>query len=55
MGLELDATGFGLGTRSQRYALIAVDGVIKVLSVESGPGLSCSAADEVLKVVEDAL
>ena len=55
MGLELDGSGFGLGQRSQRYALIAADGVIKVLSVESGPGLSCSAADEVLKVVEDAL
>ena len=30
MGLELDGRGFGLGNRSQRFALIAVDGIIKV-------------------------
>lgn len=28
MGLELDASGFGLGTRSQRYAMVADDGVV---------------------------
>lgn len=28
MGLELDASGFGLGTRSQRYAMVVEDGVV---------------------------
>jgi hypothetical protein len=29
MDLELDGTGFGLGKRSQRYALVAEDGVVR--------------------------
>ncbi|HIG39900.1 MAG TPA: peroxiredoxin [Gammaproteobacteria bacterium] len=48
MGLELDGSGFGLGTRSQRYALIAEDGVISTLNVESGPGLDVSSAETIL-------
>ena len=38
MELTMDATGFGLGLRSQRYAAVIVDGVIETLKVESGPG-----------------
>lgn len=37
VGLELDASGFGLGTRSQRYAMIVDDGVVKTLLVEDVP------------------
>ena len=37
VGLELDASGFGLGTRSQRYAMIVEDGVVKTLLVEDVP------------------
>ncbi len=37
LGLELDASGFGLGTRSQRYAMIVEDGVVKTLLVEDVP------------------
>jgi peroxiredoxin len=48
MGLELDGSGFGLGTRSQRYAAIIDDGVITELMVESTPGLDVSSADSVL-------
>jgi peroxiredoxin len=48
MGLELDGSGFGLGTRSQRYAAIIDDGVIAELMVESAPGLDVSSADSVL-------
>jgi peroxiredoxin len=48
MGLELDASGLGLGTRSQRYAAILEDGVVKELMVEAGPGLDASSADSVL-------
>jgi peroxiredoxin len=48
VGLTLDASGFGMGTRSQRYALIATDGKVDEVFVESGPGLSVSSADSVL-------
>jgi peroxiredoxin len=48
MGLTMDGSGFGLGTRSQRYAAILRDGVVSWLAVEPGPGLNVSSADEVL-------
>ncbi len=34
VGLDLDATGNGLGLRSKRYAMLVEDGVVKVLNVE---------------------
>lgn len=37
VGLELDASGFGLGLRSQRYAMIVEDGVVKTLLIEDVP------------------
>ena len=48
LGLTLDASGFGMGLRSQRYAMIVKDGVVKELLVEPGPGLNVSSADSVL-------
>ncbi|MBN2622267.1 MAG: peroxiredoxin [Acidimicrobiales bacterium] len=48
LGLEMDGSGFGLGTRSQRYAAILEDGVVTDLMVEPGPGLEASSADAVL-------
>ncbi len=48
LGLELDGRGFGLGVRSQRYAAVLEDGVVKELFVEAGPGLEVSSADAVL-------
>jgi peroxiredoxin len=30
MGLELDGSGFGLGQRSQRYAAVIEDGVVRI-------------------------
>jgi len=51
MDLELDGRGFGLGSRSQRYAAVIEDGVITKLAVEGGPGLSCSAASNVLSLL----
>ncbi len=49
LGLELDASGFGMGKRSQRFALIAEDGVVKHLAVEEGGGLDVSAAEAVMQ------
>ena len=48
IGLEMDGSGFGLGTRSQRYAMVIDDGVVSALNVESGPGLDVSSAETVL-------
>ena len=38
LGLDLDASGFGMGTRSQRFAMIVKDGVVKKLNVEPSAG-----------------
>lgn len=48
VGLALDGTGFGMGVRSQRYAMILDNGVVTYIAVESGPGLEVSSADAVL-------
>lgn len=34
VGLTLDGSGFGLGTRSQRYAMLVRDGAVEILNVE---------------------
>jgi peroxiredoxin len=48
VGLTLDGSGFGLGTRSQRYAAIIDDGVVTELMVEPNPGVDVSSAESVL-------
>jgi peroxiredoxin len=51
MGLEMDGSAFGLGTRSQRYAMIVDDGVITALNVESGPTFEVSSAEKILEAL----
>jgi len=48
LGLGMDASGFGMGQRSQRYAMILGDGKVEALMVEPGPGLNASSAESVL-------
>jgi peroxiredoxin len=48
MGLTLDVTGAGLGVRSQRYAAIVDDGVVKHLAVEKPAKFEVSSAEAVL-------
>lgn len=48
IGLTMDGSGFGMGQRSQRYALITKDGKVEHVLVEPGPGLDVSSADSVL-------
>jgi peroxiredoxin len=47
LGLELDGTGFGMGKRSQRFAMIVDDGVVSMLNVDAG-ALEGSSAEAVL-------
>jgi peroxiredoxin len=46
VGLTLDASGFGMGIRSQRYAMVVNDGKVQELLVE--PGTQRSTAESVL-------
>ena len=48
LGLELDGTAFGMGKRSQRFALIAEDGVVTRLFVEAPGEFRLSSAESVL-------
>src|SRR6266481_2173487 len=49
MGLTMDGSKFGLGTRSQRYAMVVQNGVIKDLFVEKPGSFEVSSAENVLK------
>lgn len=49
LGLELDASGFGMGTRGQRFALIVNDGVVTHVNVEGKGEFKVSSADYVLE------
>ena len=48
IGLELDGTSFGMGLRSQRYAMVIEDGVVQTVDVEPGGGLTVSSAEAIL-------
>ncbi len=48
LGLELDAKGYGMGTRGQRFAIIARDGVATHVDVEAPGQFKVSAAEYVL-------
>jgi len=48
LGLELDATGFGMGHRGQRFAIIVDNGVATKVFVEAPGEFKVSAAEHVL-------
>ena len=48
LGLEMDASRFGMGTRSKRFALYAEDGVVRELFVEAPGEFRVSSAENVL-------
>jgi peroxiredoxin len=49
IGMELDASGNGLGLRSKRYSMLVEDGVVKKLNVEPNPGkVEVSGGDTLL-------
>ncbi|HWD27765.1 MAG TPA: peroxiredoxin [Rhizomicrobium sp.] len=49
MGLEMDGSKFGMGKRSQRYAMIVDNGVVKSLDVEEPGAFNVSSAEHQLK------
>jgi peroxiredoxin len=51
VGLELDGSGYGLGKRSQRYAMVVDDGTVKLLNVEKPGAFEVSSAETVLKAL----
>jgi peroxiredoxin len=51
LGLEMDGSGFGLGTRSQRYAMVVEDGVVKRLAVEEPGKFEVSKAEAILEAL----
>jgi glutaredoxin/glutathione-dependent peroxiredoxin len=44
----MDGSGYGMGTRSQRYSMLVVDGVVKELNVEQPGEFAVSSADHIL-------
>lgn len=48
LGLDMDASKFGMGLRSQRYAMLVEDGVVKQLHVEQPGAYEVSSADYLL-------
>jgi peroxiredoxin len=48
LGLELDASGYGMGTRGQRFAVVVKDGVAEHVDVEAAGQFKVSSAEHIL-------
>ena len=48
LGLDMDASGFGMGSRSKRYSMLVKDGVVAELNVEQGGEFKVSSAEYLL-------
>ena len=53
LGLEMDASAFGMGTRSKRFALFAENGIVRQLFVEAPGEFRVSSAENVLANLPD--
>ena len=51
LGLEMDATKFGMGKRSQRYSMVVDNGVVKLLNVEAPGAFEVSSADHMIALL----
>ena len=51
LGLEMDGSAFGLGSRSQRFAMIVEDGTVSTLNVEPGAGIDVSSAETIMALL----
>jgi glutaredoxin/glutathione-dependent peroxiredoxin len=48
LGLEMDASGFGMGKRGQRFSLVVNDGIVEQLNVEAPGDFKVSSAEHML-------
>ncbi len=48
LGLTMDGSAYGMGTRGQRFSLVANDGVVEQLNVEAPGAFEVSSADHLL-------
>lgn len=53
LGLELDASTYGMGTRSKRFAMLIEDGAVKQVHVEAPGELRVSTAEYMLEHLDD--
>jgi len=49
LGLTMDGSGYGMGTRSQRFSMIVDNGVVKKLNTEKPGSFETSSAEAMLK------
>ncbi|WP_109260947.1 peroxiredoxin [Hyphobacterium indicum] len=47
-GLTMDGSGFGMGTRSQRFSMLVKDGVVEILNTEEPGDFRTSSAEHML-------
>jgi peroxiredoxin len=52
LGLELDASGFGMGTRGQRFSMVVDDGVVAQLNIEPAGKFGVSSAETMLEQLD---
>ena len=51
LGLTMDGSGFGLGTRGQRFSMVVNDGVVEALNVEAPGDFKVSSAEHMLETL----
>ncbi len=51
LGLEMDATAFGMGTRMKRFSMLVENGVVKTLNIEEAGKFEVSNAETMLAQV----
>jgi len=51
LGLEMDASKFGMGKRSQRFSMLVDDGVVKELNIEEPGAFSVSSAEHIMQQI----
>jgi len=51
LGLEMDASKFGMGKRSQRFSMLVENGVVKQLNVEEPGAFSVSSAEHIIQQI----
>ncbi len=51
LGLELDATKFGMGKRSQRYSMVVDNGVVTQINIEQPGAFEVSSADHMVALL----